>query len=93
MALNVCKDCRRYFNPNEEGVVDSTPTASGVPVAFCGPCCQKYDATEYIDCGACGEKVPHVDTANGWCDACHDDFRVFNDMADRMDNGATFMES
>lgn len=80
-----CSDCGATFNPASEGIV-------GGAMAFCTDCCRK-DSTEYTDCWACGEKVPHVDTLNGWCDACHDDYRVFNDMADRMSNGATFMEA
>lgn len=85
MTLN-CTDCNVTFDPNMEGVVGGT-------MAFCGPCCAEDDKGGALTCAACGDNVPHVDTLNGWCDPCHDDFRVFNDMADRMNNGATFMEA
>lgn len=80
-----CSDCGATFNPSSEGIV-------GGKVAFCTDCCRK-DPAESTCCVSCGLKVTHVDTANGWCDSCHDDFRVFNDMADQIANGATFMES
>lgn len=77
-----CGACKVDVRDNVSGIVRELP--SGDLLAWCNDCLDKYDGghmnnTDEISitpptCQCCLCEVTHVDTLNGWCDGCRDDF-------------------